>query len=51
MKTYINYNTNKQLYIFYDDILMREVYLILSDDTTILLHDKENAKALWKEFY
>jgi hypothetical protein len=51
MKTYINYNTNKQLCIFYDNVLMREVYLILSDDTTTLLYDKKNAKALWKEFY
>lgn len=51
MKTYINYKTNKQLYIFYDNVFMREAYLILSDNTTTLLYDKENAKALWEEFY
>ena len=51
MKTYINYKTNRQLFILYDDILMREVYLILSDDTTTLLYNKENAKALWEELY
>lgn len=49
MKHYINWTTHHQLFILYDDILMREVYLILTKDTTTLLYDKENAKAIWKE--
>lgn len=49
MKHYINWITRHQLFIIYDDILMREVYLILTKDTTALLHNKEDAKAIWQE--